>query len=164
MTAARTPAQRGAWSRNKGAKAERNLVAYLRQVGFGGAERAVRTGYRTTTRTSADPGDLTGTPGIVWSIKDVAEAEARKPSVLAGWFVELDAMEGTDVVRLLVHKRSGCVDPGRWWCWMRLRTLLALDGHERLSTPYEVPVRMDLGDVVLFLHAAGYGDQAEVAS
>jgi len=148
----RTPSQRARWSRNKGAIAERDLVKYLRTTGFGGAERAVRTGYRTADRVAADPGDITGTPGIVWSVKDSATEQLTK------WLAELDAMEGDDVVRLLVHKRVGKADPGRWWCWLRLQTLLALDGHERMSIPYEAPVRMELGHVVPLLHAAGYGD------
>lgn len=156
MTAAKTRSQLGRMSRNKGAQAERDLVAYLRMVGFGGAERAVRTGYRTKDRTAADPGDVTGTPGIVWSVKDCAVDEHPK------WLDELDAMAGDpDVVRLLVHKRRGHAIPDKWWCWLRFRTLLALDGHERLSLPYSAPVRMELGHVVDFLHAAGYGDSTE---
>jgi hypothetical protein len=160
VTAARTPAQRGAWSRNKGAKAERDLVAYLRQVGFGGAERAVRTGYRTTTRTAADPGDLTGTPGIVWSVKDCAAEQ------VSAWLDELDAMAADELdIRLLVHKRTGKADPGRWWCWMRLYTTqhLALASSRVDYGDFAYPVRMELGHVVVLLHHAGYGDQ-EVAS
>jgi hypothetical protein len=37
----------------------------------------VRTGYRTGQRSAADPGDLTGTPGIVWSVKDCAADDVR---------------------------------------------------------------------------------------
>lgn len=153
MTAPKTRSQLGRMSRNKGAKAERDLVTYLRTVGFGGAERAVRTGYRTTTRTAADPGDITGTPGIVWSVKDCAVEQLTK------WLDELDAMEGQCVVRLLVHKRSGKADPGRWWCWLRLRTLLDVTSQSLwISASPTAPVRMELQHVVPLLHAAGYGD------
>lgn len=154
-------------SRNKGAAAERALVGYLRRVGFGGAERAVRTGYRTATRTSADPGDVTGTPGIIWSCKDVATTAANKPSVFASWFAELDAMDGRpDDVRLLVHKRAGYTDPGLWWCWMRLHMLvrLASDAQVFMVRPGDEPVRMELGHVIPLLSAAGYGDPIEEAS
>lgn len=151
----KTRSQLGRMSRNKGAKAERDLVTYLRTVGFGGAERAVRTGYRTATRTAADPGDITGTPGIVWSVKDCATEQLTK------WLAELDAMEGREFdVRLLVHKRSGKADPARWWCWMRTRTMLRLiDESYFAEDRYGPPVRMELGHVIPLLHAAGYGDE-----
>lgn len=152
----------GALSTNKGKVAERHLVRWLRENGFGGAERAVRTGYRIATRTSADPGDVTGTPGIIWSCKDVAEARARQPSVLDGWFAELDAMAGEpDDVRLLVHKRAGHADPGRWWCWLRMSTLvpLATGGHS--TTRFTAQVRMELADVVRILRLTGYGDEID---
>ena len=154
----KTRSQIGKMSRNKGAKAERDLVTYLRTVGFGGAERAVRTGYRTSTRTAADPGDITGTPGIVWSVKDCATEQLTK------WLAELDAMDGGDV-RLVVHKRSGKADPGRWWCWMWADTMLALATARyvlpQYVAPANAPVRMELGHVVPLLHAAGYGDAIE---
>lgn len=154
----------GAMSRNKGATAERDVVRFLRTVGFGGAERAVRTGYRTFERVAADPGDVTGTPGIIWSVKDVAEDRARKDCTMAGWFAELDAMHGQPSdVRLLVHKRSGKSDPSRWWCWMRLHMLvrLASDAQIFMVNPGDEPVRMELGHVIPLLHAAGYGDALE---
>jgi hypothetical protein len=145
----------GAMSRSKGAKAERVLAVWLRTVGFGGAERSVRTGFNNGVRSVADPGDLTGTPGIVWSVKDVAEDRHPK------WLAELDAMDGRpDDVRLLVHKRTGHADSSRWWCWMRLSTLKALTGapNPRYSLEDDVPVRMELGHVIPLLHLVGYGD------
>lgn len=154
----------GAMSRNKGATAERDVVRFLRTVGFGGAERAVRTGYRTFERVAADPGDITGTPGIIWSVKDVAEDRARKDCTLSGWFAELDAMHGQPSdVRLLVHKRSGKSDPARWWCWMRLYMLHHVAQATASPDPLDgqVPVRMELGHVIPLLHAAGYGDAIE---
>jgi hypothetical protein len=159
-TSTKTPSQRGAANRRKGASAELSVVKYLRTVGFGGAERAVRTGYRTSTRTAADPGDITGTIGIVWSIKDVATEQIAK------WFDELDRMDAhAGDVRLLVHKRRGHADPGRWWCWMRLHTLVHVLGEpgERRRCPVACgePVRMELGHVIPLLHAAGYGDAIE---
>lgn len=164
MTTTKTRSQIGKMSRNKGAKAERDVVKYLRAAGFPHAERAVRTGYRTNGRTAADPGDITGTPGIIWSVKDVAVERIDQ------WLADLDAMHGQDDdVRLLVHKRRGHADPGRWWCWMRLSTLAHLvDDHLSLgaSMTHAVPVRMELGHVIPLLHDAGYGTTTlnEVAS
>src|SRR5688500_3530498 len=79
MTA--TTTARGKYSREKGATAERHLVAWLRTHGWPGAERAVRTGYRTADRTSVDPGDVTGTPGLVWQVKNRVDFGA--PAVFA---------------------------------------------------------------------------------
>jgi hypothetical protein len=162
VTVAKTRAQLGRMSRNKGAKAERDLVAYLRMVGFGGAERAVRTGYRTKSRIAADPGDITGTPGIVWSVKDAAVER------IDAWLDELDAMAAdprlpVDDVRLLVHKRKGHAIPDKWWCWLRLCTLQQITDAESNIAPFEwaMPVRMELGHVIDVLHAAGYGDPTE---
>ena len=154
MTAAKTPSQRAAASRRKGRTAEQHLCNWLRDNGFPGAERAVRTGFRVTGRAGADPGDVTGTPGIVWSVKDVAVERIDK------WLAELDAMHGPGAIRLLVHKRTGKADPGRWWCWLRLSTLvwLADGGQAILVRPGAEPVRMELGHVIFLLRAAGYGD------
>lgn len=148
---ARTASQRAAASRRKGAVAERDLVRWLRANGFPGAERAVRTGYRTPDRTAADPGDVTGTPGIVWSVKDCAVER------IATWLAELDAMDtSTTVVRLLVAKRRGHADPGEWWCWLRAHDFAAL--LDDAETAFAFPVQAALGDVVMLLRAAGYGD------
>jgi hypothetical protein len=155
VTIPKTRTQLGRMSRNKGAKAERDLVAYLRQVGFGGAERAVRTGYRTSERVSADPGDITGTPGIVWSVKDAAVER------IDAWLAELDAMDGDDLdLRLLVHKRSGKTDPARWWCWTHLGPLTNLNSRGPALVSF--PVRFELGHVIPLLRHAGYGDPIEV--
>lgn len=161
MTAARTPSQRGAANRRKGHTAERDLCRWLRTNGFPHAERAVRTGFRVGERVSADPGDVTGTPGIVWSVKDCAVEELRK------WLAELERMRAADnaPVALLVHKRRGHADPARWWCWMPLDLALWLiSGSSRSEDAYRVPMRMELGHVVTLLRAAGYGDPIEVPS
>jgi hypothetical protein len=163
MTTVKTPAQRGASNRRKGASAELAVAKWLRTVGFGGAERAVRTGYRTATRVSVDPGDLTGTPGITWSIKDCAVER------LDEWLAELGRMAWDGAPcgpMLLVHKRRGHANPARWWCWMQLRDLMRLTAEGAPVDPawHVMPVRMELGHVVPLLRAAGYGDRLEEAS
>lgn len=161
MTVARTPSQRGRANRNKGHQAERDLCRWLRVNGFPGAERAVRTGFRVGDRVSADPGDVTGTPGIVCSVKDCA---VEQRSV---WMAELAAMVAGDApgaVGLLVHKRRGHADPGRWWCWLVLGDLADLMTNGTWALPsdeHELPVRMELGHVVPLLRGAGYGTSIE---
>lgn len=167
MTAARTPSQRGRSNRNKGLTAERDLCKWLRANGFGGAERAVRTGFRVGDRVSADPGDVTGTPGVVWSVKYVAVEQT------AAWLAEVDAMlKGGDAdYGLLIVKRRGHADPGEWWCWLRFCDLVGIEAATRSRIPViycghsaGAPVRMELGHVVPLLRAAGYGTPMVVAS
>ncbi len=165
MTAPKTPSQRGTSNRRRGLTAERDLARWLRTVGFGGAERAVRTGFRTADRASADPGDITGTGPVVWSVKDCAVEQVSK------WFAELDAMgDGDTEAYLLVHKRRGHASPARWWCWMTLGQLLDLttEAHacqlRAVARDSNAPLRMELGDVVPLLRSAGHGDALEAAS
>lgn len=176
--AAKTPSQRGRANRNKGNQAERDLCRWLRINGLPHAERAVRTGFRTLDRTSADPGDITGTPLILWSVKDCAVEQIGK------WFDELDDMsdhaQTSGCLTLLVLKRRGHADPARWWCWQwqsqyleLYRTWLegvVIDRRRIPELPLwippgtEYPMRMELGHVIPLLRAAGYGSPLEAAS
>lgn len=145
--------RRAAANNRRGKTAEQTLVRWLRGNGFPHAERTVRTGHRVGGRARADEGDVTGTPGVVWSVKDCATE--RIPE----WFTELDAMSGPrGCVRLLVVKRRGYADPGRWWVWLRLADLEALTdgcpGEAGTAT-----VRLDIAAVVVLLRTVGHGTQ-----
>ncbi|MDN5853407.1 MAG: hypothetical protein L0I24_12985 [Pseudonocardia sp.] len=158
MTTATTASQRGTTNRRRGHQAERDLARWLRTHGFPHAERAVRTGFRANDRVSADPGDIDGTPGIVWSVKDCAVEQ------LAKWLAELAVMQaGARAVHgLLVHKRRGHADPARWWCWLTLDDLvrLATDEPARHVSDVEAaqPVRIELGALTPLLRTAGWGE------
>lgn len=170
---AKTASERGRANRNKGHQAERDLCKWLRANGFPHAERAVRTGFRTGDRTSPDPGDVTGTPFVLWSVKDCAAEQISR------WFDELDDMsdnaQTAGCLTLLVHKRRGHADPARWWCWQWQSQYLGLYRAwlEQFGIPElplwippgtEYPMRMELGHVVPLLVAAGYSTPVEVAS
>lgn len=172
MTTA-TASARGRANRNKGATAERDLVRWLRTNGWPGAERAVRTGYRTTTRTSADPGDVTGTPGLAWQVKNRADFE--QDAVFDACLAETEAQRaatGADF-GLLIQRRAGTPDPGRWWVWLRVVDLYRIirkapgaDVRQRGAFLGQPPLRMELAGLALLLRAAGYGsapDEPEVA-
>lgn len=175
--AAKTPRQRGRANRNRGHQAERDVSRWLRANGYPHAERAVRAGFRAADRAAPDPGDITGTPGILWSVKDCAVEQTAK------WFDELDDMSDNahigGCLTFLVHKRRGHADPGRWWCWQWQSQYLDLyrmwlqqvDEVRRIPelplwipSGTEYPMRMQLGHVVPLLRAAGYGDPDGVAS
>ncbi|MEV5537438.1 hypothetical protein AB0L13_11310 [Saccharopolyspora shandongensis] len=144
----------GRANRRRGHDAERTVARWLRDNGFTGAERAVRTGYTTGDRQVADPGDLTGTLGVAWQVKDT-ERES-----VGVWLRELD--EQTAAARaevgVLVHRRRG-TSPGRWWAWLRVADLgCLLGGAGRHYRHRRHPVRMELAHAVELLRAAGYGD------
>ncbi|GGM75944.1 hypothetical protein GCM10012275_53350 [Longimycelium tulufanense] len=155
MTAA-TASARGRSNRRRGHDAERAVARWLRTNGWPHAERAVRNGFRTAHRSGADPLDLTGTPHLVWSVKD------DKSERICAWMVELAEKRraaGADV-GVLVQRRRGAPDPGFWWAWIFISELVELlrgSGHP--EWPGGV-VRMELQDLVPMLHAAGYGTPA----
>lgn len=161
----RTPSEIGRSNRNRGAAAERAVVAWLRDNGFPHAERAVRTGYRTADRTSADHGDITGTPGIVWQVKDTLDFE--QPAVLAATLADTAAqtVAAGGEFGVLVQRRRGSADTGRWWAWMpgEAYVRVACPRVHRLQHLFvdlqslAHPVRLTLADVVALLVRAGYG-------
>lgn len=152
----------GAHSRNKGIRAERDLAKYLR-TWWPKAERAVRTGFRASDRVSADPGDITGVPGVIFSCKNVDETKARKPSVWAEWWGELDAMLDDDPAALgvIVERRDQAPDPATWWAHLRLGDLVALyGGRQGPAAGDRAPARVSLATFVELLVAAGYARDA----
>ena len=158
---ARTRSQIGRANRRRGIDAERRVATWLRAHGWPGAERAVRTGYRTATRASADPGDITGTPGLAWQVKDCAREQVD------AWLAETEEQAeaaGADY-GLLVVRRRRVGDVGRWWVYMRLADLGGLlvhaYGDARFLAPGSALVRLELRELVRYLHDAGYGDPTE---
>jgi hypothetical protein len=154
----RTPSQRGAANRDKGARAERAVVSWLRDNGFPGAERAVRTGYKSGNRTAIDPGDITGTPGLVWQITDRADAD--EPAVVERRMsdTERQRIHANAAYGFLVVKRRGFADPGRWWVWLPADVLTDLVyGHHPVH-PFGFPVRAELADIVHVVRHKGFGD------
>ncbi|GAA3890396.1 hypothetical protein GCM10022243_64120 [Saccharothrix violaceirubra] len=150
----------GAANRRRGAEAERRLAAWLRAHGWPHAERAVRTGYRSAGRLVVDPGDIVGTPLLVWQVKDQAREFAE------AWLDETEQQrlgEPGSVpadLGLLVVRRRGAADPGRWWVWLPAAQLVALVA-DAPAPPLSRPVRLELVDLVLLLRAAGYGEPVD---
>lgn len=154
----RTRSQIGKANNRKGKDRELRVVAYLRVNGFPGAERMVRTGYRHSGRTSPDCGDITGTPGIAWQVKDIAEREWwRIPRILVDTQAQADAARADFGV--LVIRRAGHAHPSEWWAHMYAADLLRLVAGipQALSAALRFPIRFELQELVPLLRVAGYG-------
>lgn len=97
----------GRKSRNKGARAERAVVTYLRQHGFPHAERRI-------AGMDDDTGDVTGCPGVVIEVKDHATI------TLAAYMDQLreELAQANTEVGAAVVKRRGQTDPGSWYAVM----------------------------------------------
>jgi hypothetical protein len=161
-------------TRNVGAETERHAARYFRDEGWAGAERRIRTGYRTATRTVADQGDLMGLPGLCVQVKSLRDKRAgRDPNapmelMVDTWLHETEEQREASraALGLLVVRRwTAGSDVGRWWCFLDLPDLQGLlDGtlgwdHARSWGPEyaPVPVRLELQDVVALLKAQGWG-------
>lgn len=148
MTAAtRTRSEIGKANNRKGKDRERRVARYLREHGWPFAERRQRTGFATADRTRADQGDLMGTPGIVWQVKDTAQHN------IPAW------LEQTEDQRLaagaqfgvLVVRRNGKADPGQWWAW--LPAVALFEGLAEMSFPaLNRPICLELGHLVPLLY------------
>jgi hypothetical protein len=144
MTTPRTRSQIGKASRAKGAAFERAVANAIRPW-FPDVRRSRDNGSATTT----DTGDLVGTPGVYWSLKDVAAARTDPSGLIAGWLAEA-AEKADGAVPLLVIKRAGHADPLASWCWLWLDDIGP-------SLPH-IPTRMELRHALDLLAAAG-GEQ-----
>lgn len=163
----RTRSQIGKANNRKGKDRELRVAKYLQISGFPGAERMVRTGYRSSGRTSPDCGDITGTLGIVWQVKDIAEREWYKiPRILAE--TEAQTLAGNAELGVLVIRRPGHGSPAEWWAHMWFDDVYALvAGSRPHGQRLRFPIRFELGELIPLLRVAGYGtplDDAEEVS
>lgn len=149
-------------SQDIGKDTERRVATFFRQVGFAGAERSVRTGFRAAGRDSPDQGDLIGLPGICVQVKSLRPA-SRAEAQTVNWLAEMESQRRASgaSVGLLVVRRWGTTDVGRWWCFLFARDLFGMaDGFSATllhsSAPLLAPVRMELSDVVDMMRAWGW--------
>lgn len=157
----------GRANRDKGARAERALVTWLRAHGWPHAERAIATGHRSSVRERQDLGDITGTPGIAWQVTDRGDLD--QPAVFARRLADTNAQRdaGRFDYGVLVQRRRGVADPARWWVWLHLGDLVALGHGEEDPAHWRsmvAPTRMELADLAPLLRAAGYGIEPPTTS
>lgn len=111
-------------ARQAGTHTERRLADYLaEQLADDRIDRRPKTG-------SKDRGDIGGirhhSQRLVIEVKDCQRID------LAGWTAQANTEAGNDdaLVGIVIHKRRGTTDPGRWYVTMTVDDWLAhLTGH-----------------------------------
>jgi hypothetical protein len=151
---------------NVGKDTEQRLARWLReQGGFPHAERTVRTGYRNRGRSLADAGDIDGTPGLAWQAKSLRPGGPAQRAV-DGWLAETEAQRqatGADI-GVLVVRRWGTTDVGRWWAFLRVDGLTHMAINPDAWEPVaDVPVRLELRHAAALLRWWGYGQPLDDA-
>lgn len=132
----------------KGKRYERQLVNTLKDAGFSGARRTVRTGYRNAKTQADDEGDIDGVPGFGIQLKALKH-ELVPGVVLDRVFDETITQAGPDRVPLLVNHRVGRGDPLMWWVWMNASDFVALTaGIPPFLVNHEFLIRTTLGDII----------------
>ncbi|MBI1758004.1 MAG: hypothetical protein HYR62_02030 [Actinobacteria bacterium] len=152
-----------------GKATERAVAAWWRTHGFPGAERIIRTGWRTRDRSAEDAGDLDLCPGVIAQVKSL-QPPARAERAVPEWMAETERQRvvAGAAIGLLIVRRPGTADVGEWFAWLPARTAAALVD---LSWPTAVadapnpPLRLTVADASLLLRWAGYGtDWTEVTA
>lgn len=145
-----------------GKETERMVAGWLRNNGWPGCERRVKTGYRVVGREDPDQGDLTGCPGICWQVKSLRPAE-RMERAVPKWMAETEAQRfaSRSALGFLVVRRWGGTDVGRWWAFQTALQLYYLLGGRPAADPRDefgrlVPVRMDMAALAGLLHQTGW--------
>jgi hypothetical protein len=141
-----------------GTKTETAVVKVLQANGFPHAERRRLRGRH-------DPGDVTGTPGIAWSVKGGEAARKASDALIAEWLDRADDMRSntrSDHVLLVVARRGiGYDNASQWWAVVRAGMFPFGATSLGLAGGGHVPVRLYLADACHLLRLAGYGDPAD---
>lgn len=104
-------------ARQKGTSAETALVKYLQQNGFPHAERRALAGI-------ADKGDVTGTPGVAWEVKN------HKAYDFSGWLKETEVERRNALaeygVLIVKPNRVGLDSVQDWWAVLTVSDVVEL--------------------------------------
>ena len=147
--------------KQRGTAAETAVLRHVREQGFPWAHRLALTG-------NADQGDISLLPGnlVILEVKAHASAATGQPgdAQLADWMRQTSTERvnaGADY-GLLVVKRKGTTDPGRWFGFLEPAALFSL-----LGSTGSPPAGMSgwpclpFADVILLLRQSGYGTAIE---
>ena len=147
----------------KGTQAETAFVRYVRERGFGQADRLTKTG-------AADRGDVLLCPGLMAELKNTNSVKdgGPAPKQLHDWMQQtrIEAING-DTLGFLVVKRTGTSDVGRWFAFIESGALTGMIAggydfkEEDLATHRAIartPVCLQVDDLLRVLRFAGWGD------
>ena len=105
----------GKMSRDKGARAERAVVAWLRENGYPDARRYLAGDGK-------QPGDIDAIPGVALEVKDQATYS------IGAWLAQAIDEAGPDRLPVVVMHPKGVRvdDTGNWWAVLRFSDLVDL--------------------------------------
>jgi hypothetical protein len=150
--------------RDIGTACESAVVRYLQASAFPAAERRALRGI-------GDAGDITGTPGVCWSIKGGKAAERASDLDIRFWMAELRTQRANanEPLMVMVTKRKGfgVSRADKWWAHMtpaQIGWLLA--GSPSVAphfapAAYDSTTRMTLEVAVELLLLGGWGSPLE---
>lgn len=147
-------------SKNKGTSAETAVVRWARTNGYPHADRQPLRGNR-------DAGDIALCPGVIVEVKN-RRLTTGVPTAgdLTEWMrqTETEREVARADVGILVVKRNGTTDPGRWFAYVTAWTLAELvagTSQGFASAALGAPACLTLADLVALLRAAGWGEQLD---
>lgn len=121
--------RRGRSNRRRGHDAERDEARYLRRW-WPDAKRKPDNGWQAPDgSTFTDCGDIANTPGVVWQVKatsTMSHGELEKAMLAAE---EQAVAAGADYA-VVIQRRKGKSQPGRWWAWVRIADLVTLGADD----------------------------------
>lgn len=149
--------------KQRGTAAETAVLRYVRERGYPWAHRLALTG-------NADQGDISLLPGnlVILEVKAHASAATGQPgdAQLTDWMRQTSTERvnaGADY-GVLVVKRKGTTDPGRWFAYVTAGAFASLLGADLdLPNPH-ASLCTSVSSLLPVLRAAGYGSPVEVAS
>lgn len=144
-----------------GTAAETAIVRHARDHGYPGADRQPLRG-------NLDQGDVTLCPGVIVEAKSHKTAAAGQPGpkVLATWLdeTELERVNARAAHSLLIVKRAGTTDVGKWWAYLPMWQMSALLNVPDAPPEPDAVVCLTVSAALALLRSAGYGNELEAAS
>lgn len=138
-------------SRAKGIGAERAVANYLifcDPVLWSGARRKVASGWSNGKTEYQDEGDVAGTPGLCFQVKNMARPLVGRLLDDIWSDTRAQALRGNRVP-IIIEKRAGCADVGQWWAHLDNRFYVELlTGAPRLVMADLHLVRVAFRDIV----------------
>jgi len=154
----RDHARIGASNRTRGKTTERAVAKYLHEHGLGDGRRNL-AGY---ARDHGDYGPVTDRDGDLWAVEIKGPGAQPQPGQVEAWAAEAarEADHAGAPLWVLIVRRPGCADVGRWWAYLPLWALYGDRGAEEQNPV----VWGDLAFVTLRAWVALVAPELEVVS